>query len=56
MIESTSKPAAVFTARTARGSGGSCENVRRIGRDRDDIRSLRSFVASDGDRLGSKSY
>ena len=55
-MESTSRPAAVWTARTAKGSGGSWENVRRIGREREDIRSLRSFVASEGESLGSRSY
>jgi hypothetical protein len=56
MIESTSRPAEVWTARTESGSGGSWENVRSIGRDSELIRSLRSLVESDGDNEGSRSY
>jgi hypothetical protein len=55
-MESTSRPAEVCTARTESGSGGSWENVRRIGRDNELIRSLRSLVESDGERAGSRSY
>jgi hypothetical protein len=55
-MESTRRPAEVCTARTESGSGGSWENVRRIGRDSELIRSLRSFVESEGERAGSRSY
>ena len=55
-MESTRRPAEVWTARTESGSGGSWENVRRIGRDRLLIRSLRSLVESEGERAGSRSY
>lgn len=55
-MESTRRPAEVCTARTESGSGGSWENVRRIGRDSELIRSLRSLVESEGERAGSRSY
>jgi len=55
-MESTRRPAEVCTARTESGSGGSWENVRRIGSDSELIRSLRSLVESDGERAGSRSY
>jgi len=55
-MESTRRPAEVWTARTESGSGGSWEKVRRIGRDNELIRSLRSLVESDGERAGSRSY
>jgi len=56
MMESTRRPAEVCTARTESGSGGSWEKVRRIGRDSEEIRSLRSLVESEGERAGSRSY
>ena len=55
-MESTRDVADVRTTLSARGSGGFAEKKERIGREREAIRSLRRFVASDAERAGSRSY